>query len=44
MTQKDIDMARLQADIEKNKLSLDADKETDKRRVLADLIKARNGR
>ena len=44
MTQKDIDMARLQADIAKNKLSLDADKETDKRRVLADLIKARNGR
>ena len=44
MTQKDIDMARLQADIEKNKLNLDADKETDKRRVLADLIKARNGR
>jgi hypothetical protein len=44
MTQKDIDMARLQADIAKNKLSLDADRETDKRRVLADLIKARNGR
>jgi hypothetical protein len=44
MTQKDIDMARLEADIAKNKLNLDADKETDKRRVLADLIKARNGR
>ena len=34
----------LQVDMEKNNLSLEADKQSDKRRVLADLIKARNGR
>ena len=44
MTQKDIDMARLQADIAKNQLNLEADKDNEKRRMLADLIKGRNGR
>jgi hypothetical protein len=44
MTQKEIDMARLQADMAKNQMDLEADKDNEKRRMLADLIKGRNGR
>ena len=42
MTQKEIDMARLQADMAKNQMDLEADKDNEKRRMLADLIKGRN--